>query len=704
MTDVVMITSANPRPAVLETALAKYLECGARVHLVGSFKAADMEAVQGWTTLHRVSPRAGAGEQARRKTDTMSAAERLWFHIEQDRAARAVVRRAGVVVALDERAVYSAWRVAQSRRTPEVHYGLGPGLRAVERLREQGGATVSEHAPTPVAAATDGLRRRLRGLPSDLLRTATGPLALRSRIGARAWRAAVSAPGVPDTLRQAATEQVVEGMWRSGRQSGAVVTARAAAGKVSDPAVRARLLHGVATRVLTSGRTPDNLAEVVGAQLAVADGHYASGELTEASKVLLEAMKLAFHRVAHVDQVTSPLAEDPVGFTAPFRESVAARAVVAPRGRISPAAEPPKDRPLRLLVATTANANFLHLIRSHYEAHPDVELRFLDMAEHPAMKRLNGAVQRNIGYRLGDDPLFGHSAEQQLRPYLDWADTVFVDWCKDPAALFTAVDPGDTRIIVRLHSFESFSYWPRMTDFSRVDDMVFVADHMRDLAVATIPGLSGEHAPRTHVIDNGMDLTGFRRAKSPSTRFNLGLVGIGQIAKDPLWALDVLKQLREQDERYRLILIGGEVAKLSNAIKAYTRKLDKVLKPLLAEGAVVQLGPTDDVAGALEDVGVILSSSVREGCHVGLMEGAASGAVPVVRDWPFFAGREHGPRTLYPADWVVETPAEAAERVRAVTASEESWRNAGKLASEHALTRWDWPVVRLDFDRLFFGR
>ncbi|MEU9359105.1 glycosyltransferase family 1 protein [Streptomyces sp. NPDC048301] len=704
MTDVVMIASASPRPAVVETALAKYRECGARVHLVGSFKAAEMEAVQGWATLHRVSPRAGAGEQVRRKMDTMTAAERLWFHIEQDRAARAVVRRAGVVVALDERAVYSAWRVARSRRTPEVHYGLGPGLRAVERLREQGGATVSDHAPTPVAAATDGLRRRLRGLPADLLRTATGPLALRSRIGARAWRAAVSAPGVPDTLRQAATEQVVEGMWRSGRQSGAVVTARAAAGKVSDPAVRARLLHGVATRVLTSGRTPDNLAEVVGAQLAVADGHYASGELTEASKVLLEAMKLAFHRVAHVDQVTSPLAEDPAGFTAPFRESAAARAVVAAKGRLSPAAQPPKDRPLRLLVATTANANFLHLIRSYYDDHPDVELRFLDMAEHPAMKRLNGALQRNIGYRLGDDPLFGHSVEQQLRPYLDWADTVFVDWCKDPASLFTAIDPGDTRIVVRLHSFEAFSYWPRMTDFSRVDDMVFVADHMRDLAVATIPGLSGEQAPRTHVIDNGMDLTGFRRTKSPSTRFNLGLVGIGQIAKDPLWALAVLKQLREQDERYRLILIGGEVAKLSNAIKAYTRKLDKVLKPLVAEGAVVQLGPTDDVAAALEDVGVILSSSVREGCHVGLMEGAASGAVPVVRDWPFFAGREHGPRTLYPAEWVVETPAQAAERVRAVTASEESWRNAGKMASEHALTTWDWPVVRLDFDRLFLGR
>ncbi|MGW1095892.1 glycosyltransferase family 1 protein [Streptomyces sp. NPDC002455] len=705
MTDVVMIASSTPRPAVIETALAKFRELGAQVHLVGNFKAAEMEAVQGWATTHKVSPPASAGQHTQRKMDTMSANERLWFHLEQDRAARALLRKADVVVALDERAVYSAWRLGQTRRTPEILSGIAAGLRAVERRREQGGVAVPEHAPSPVAAATDRLRRRLRGLPSDLLRNATGPLALRGRVGARAWRAAVSAPGVPDTLRQAAAEQVIEGMWRSGRQSGAIVTARAAAAKVSDPAIRARLLNDVVSRTLRSGKTPDNLAEAVGAHLAVADRHYAAGELTEASKVLLEAMKLAFHRVAHVDQVTSPLAADPAGFTAPFRESVAARAVVEARGRLSPAAEPPKDRPLRLLVATSANANFLQLIRDHYEANPDVELRFLDMAEHPGLKRLNTALQRNIGYRLGDDPLFGHSAEQQLRPYLDWADTVFVDWCKDPAALFTAVDPGDTRIIVRLHSFEAFSYWPRLTDFSRVDDLVFVADHMRDLAVASIPGLSGEHAPRTHVIDNGMNLSNFRRTKSPSARFNLGLVGIGQVAKDPLWALTVLKQLREQDERYRLFLIGGEMSsKLSNAVKAYTRKLEKALKPLVEEGAVVRVGATDDVAGALEDIGVILSSSVREGCHVGLMEGAASGAIPVVRDWPFFAGGEHGAGTLYPAEWVVETPAEAAERVRALTASEESWRNAGKLATEHALTTWDWPVVRLDFDRLFFGR
>lgn len=173
-----------------------------------------------------------------RKTEAMRFPERLWFHLEQDREARAAVRSADLVVALDNRAVYSAWRIAQFRRQPEVCFGIAAGLRALEKRREPGGAQLPEHVPGPLTVATDGLRRRVRTLPADLLRNATGPLALRSRVGARAWRAAVSAPGVPDTLRMTATEQVIEGMWLAGRQSGALTTARAAAGKLADPAMK----------------------------------------------------------------------------------------------------------------------------------------------------------------------------------------------------------------------------------------------------------------------------------------------------------------------------------------------------------------------------------------------------------------------------------------------------------------------------------
>lgn len=204
------------------------------------------------------------------------------------------------------------------------------------------------------------------------------------------------------------------------------------------------------------------------------------------------------------------------------------------------------------------------------------------------------------------------------------------------------------------------------------------------------------------MINNAMELHRYVAPKaSADSRFTLGLVGLSSLAKDPRWALDVLRELRRRDERYRLKLIGDALnPELSPAIKAYVQELDAELAELESSGAVVRFGRTDDVPGALTDVGVILSTSLRESFHCALVEGAASGAVPVVRDWPFFAGRPHSARTLFPSDWVVGTPEEAAERILALTASEEVWREAGRAAAAHVLSTWDWSVTQKDFDRL----
>jgi glycosyltransferase involved in cell wall biosynthesis len=174
------------------------------------------------------------------------------------------------------------------------------------------------------------------------------------------------------------------------------------------------------------------------------------------------------------------------------------------------------------------------------------------------------------------------------------------------------------------------------------------------------------------------------------------------VAKDPLWAFDVVQRLRKTDDRYRLLLIGSDFAgEKSAAAGRYAERLHKRLEALEAEGVVQRVGQTDDVPGALTEVGIILSASVRESFHAALVEGAASGAVPVVRDWPFFAGRATSARTLFPADWVVETPDEAAQRIITTTGDADTWRASGAAASEHAVATWDWSVVAPGYERFF---
>lgn len=454
--------------------------------------------------------------------------------------------------------------------------------------------------------------------------------------------------------------------------------------------------------------------EAVRKQLAAGDECLGHGELRQAAQAFAGALREAFDRNLHFDSTTSRLAADPVGYVAPFRDSATAKAVRAPRGRQFSSSRPPDSTSgsngarsggqSRVVVATRGNDNFLAELVDMLRADSRVDLKFADLggdSEWAKGARNTARVVENI--LSGTSPM-ARRVEARLRPLLDGTDLLFIEWCTSLATLAGLVDPRDTRVVVRLHSYEVFTHWPHLLDFSRIDDMVFVSEHLRDFAVDAIPGLTEAHAPRLHVLPLARDLQSYVLPKPDSARFTVGLVGWGSVAKDPCWALEVIRILRNEDERYRLLLVGAEFdAEVSSAAATYAQGMSSVLTELEAQGAVQRLPQTDDVPSVLSNVGVVLSSSVRESFHSALLEGAASGAVPVVRDWPFFAGRGSGPRTMFPPDWVVATPEEAAARILQNSADAVAWREAGSAAARHTLETWDWSVVRPAYERFFLG-
>jgi hypothetical protein len=703
MTQVLLIAGVVPAPGVLAETVRQLKAKGAKVFLGGAF---DEDRVEGELPLDGLCP---LPEDIARATPNRRAmhslpSQKVWQQIRAARTIRQWARRVDVMVALDAHAVYTIWRFAQRNQLAAAHYGVASALRAIETGALPTASGSSRRVADLLAAPAVGLRsvqRTVRGTPKAAVLLATARPVMRSKLGAKFWETALTTPRIPDEMRVKAAYQVALAMSWAGDPTGEARALSAASRKVRQNHRRATLLHDAALREFNAGIAPRDLNKAIKAQLSLSDYRHGVQMDASAAELMHRALALAFHRVLHIDQLTSPLAKDPEGFVAPFRESVVFNKITTPRGRLRPAAPPPTDRPLRLLIVTSANDNFLGLIRERYEAHPGVEVRYLDLADNAALRGLTWAPKAMIQHRLTDEGAYGQRVEERLRPHYDWADTVFIDWCVAPAALFTLVDPGDTRVIVRLHSYEALARWPYLVDFSRVDDLVFVADHIRDLTTTLVPTLRGDLAPRMHFLDNAMDLRGFAQDKDPDARFQLGMIGINQVAKDPRWSVEVLRRLRKHDERYRMLLVGGDMnPDTSHATRVYLEAFEKDLAELEPIGAIRRMGPTDDVPKALTEIGVILSSSVREGCHCGLMEGAASAAVPVVRDWPFFAGRPHSARTLYPQGWVFDTPEEAAARILEATATEEGWREAGARASEHALTCWDWSVVAPRFDRL----
>jgi glycosyltransferase involved in cell wall biosynthesis len=706
MINVLVVSGTEPKETrVLVEGVQRFRDAGATVTLACYYDPAVVDVPAGLAEVIGFVQNSDEDRRFRKALRRAESTRKLWLHARRHPRLRRVARRADVLVAADPNAVYLVWECAQRNAGADAVYGMAAALRAAQARQDGRSAPATTLLRRAVVGRVGIVVRATRRFAiraaRALYRRATGTTLMRFGPAAQAWRVVLALPGLPDRVRVRLGVSVHRSMVAAGREALARRTSSGAAARMRDPQSRARLLSRQATVVMQLGRVPAGLAEAMSAHLALADRHLAGNNPKKAATNLADALTLAANRVLHFDGLTSPLAEDPARFLAPFRASTAAARLAAPRGRATPPAAPPTDRPHRLLLATATNDNFLGEIRERYSAMPGVEVRFVDVDVNDGRRKLGSgalAIQEHV---LAGHSAYGTTVEAWLRPYLDWADTVFIDWCVVTAGLFTLLDPGTARIIVRLHSFEVFGPWPHLVDFSRVDDMVFVSEHLRDLAAAAHPRLTGEHGPRQWVIPNAMELRRFVRDKPATARFNLGLVGVGAVAKDSRWAVEVLRLLREQDRRYKLHMIGAPLNERTSAAAAqYGRLLREDLAELEPAGAVVNVGQTADVPAALRDVGVILSSSVRESFHCGFVEGAASGAVPVARDWPFFAGKPNGARTLFPPDWVVDTPEEAAKRILALTATEPEWREAGQAASAHALATWDWSVTSRRFDEL----
>ena len=672
---------------------------GAEVWLAGMSEVERTHSGLPLTGLRSLRSRAAdlRSPEFYRRADQLGLAEETWAYVAADEWVLDRANRADVLVAIDARAVYAVWELARRNPHADAVFGLAPGLAAA-RERTTAAPLVTT-LRRRVRQTVRTVRRRSRRAARRTIEGGAGSLVGRSSlVGGPAIR--LVARKSPTAASTAAVSRIAA-LEAHGRLVQAETATREVLPTTSSARRRADVLGSVAFRHLAAGQHPPQLLEAFEAELAYADELFARGDAKRAATSYGQAVRLAFHRGNHLDATWSPLAADPVAFTEPFRRSAVVRELNRPRGRLAPAAPHTAGTPRRVLLATLGNANFLGDITARLAARDDIEVRSIVPADMAEANQVTRDPRKLISSLLAGDGRAERLAEKGLRPHLDWADTVLVDWCTHLPRVFQLIDPGTTRVLVRLHSYEAFTPWPLLLDSSRLDQLVFVSEHVRRLVLAERPDLDTSQVD-TPVVTNGVDLRRFVRPKTVEARFTVALIGYKVVAKDVLWAFEAVRALRRRDPRYRLKLIGSDVEDfLSPAAARYAAEFRRQSKVLLADGGLIVTGHVDDVPGALQDAGTILCSSVREGSPVGVIEAVASGCVPVIRDWPFFAGDGRGARALYPRDWIVETPLEAAERLYRVTRDEPGWYEESVACANRALQEWDIGVVGSDYDRLF---
>jgi glycosyltransferase involved in cell wall biosynthesis len=262
-----------------------------------------------------------------------------------------------------------------------------------------------------------------------------------------------------------------------------------------------------------------------------------------------------------------------------------------------------------------------------------------------------------LDVRLDNWPALTKNDPKASQEIADWAEVVICEWCGPNAVWYSRHKRPGQRLIVRLHRFELYAPWISEIEIDNVDQVVCVSSHYARLTRE----LTGWPEEKLVVVPNWVDVDQLDRPKFDGVRFHLGMIGAAPARKRPDLALDVLERVRATDPRFTLFV------KTKMAWDYWFWKqpeeqqhLDDVLRRIqtspLLRGAVVfdRFGP--DVAAWLRKIGFVLSTSDDESFHLAPAEGMASGAVPVIRNWP-------GADTIYTRRWIHETADEMADRI-----------------------------------------
>lgn len=215
---------------------------------------------------------------------------------------------------------------------------------------------------------------------------------------------------------------------------------------------------------------------------------------------------------------------------------------------------------------------------------------------------------------------------------IQWADIIWLEWANELAWKLTtnkvaAGHMAERQVVVRYHSYEVFYHTPALINWSVVDDVIFVADHVKQIALKDIaPGV------RQHVIPNGLDHNIFGYEGKMEDKINtkqLVLFGHLNHKKGLMLLAHCFYDLQACTNNGYHLHIAGDVQD-----ERYSHYLLHIFEKMQLLEHITLHSYIDDVPGFLQDKSHVICSSPWESQNLSVMEGMLCGLKPVVHDFP----------------------------------------------------------------------
>ena len=241
--------------------------------------------------------------------------------------------------------------------------------------------------------------------------------------------------------------------------------------------------------------------------------------------------------------------------------------------------------------------------------------------------------------------------QEQISMALTSADVCWIEWATDFAVRVTRL-PRRCKTILRMHSFEAFRSFPQQINWENVDDLIFVSPYIREVLKNQVPDI--DTRVRTHVVPNCVDLDKFYFKDRPHSK-KIAFVGDLRPTKNIPFLMECFQEIHSAGPEFTLH-VAGELF----GDELHRNELDYYIKHIEREhqinGSVFFYGHVQNVSSWLDDKDFILSTSIREGHAVNIIEGMAKGLKPVIHNFP-------GAGYFYPKKWMFRTAQECRDIV-----------------------------------------
>lgn len=290
-------------------------------------------------------------------------------------------------------------------------------------------------------------------------------------------------------------------------------------------------------------------------------------------------------------------------------------------------------------------------------------------------------------YNVRIDNWKGHTSYDYVhsKECLEWADIIVCEWGLGNVVWYSQHKKENQRLIVRIHAQEKFTNYHHDFTIENIERFIVVSPWMFE----EFHRILGIPRSKMVVISNYLDSESLDKPKWDDYLFNLGFIGMNPKLKRLDRALEIFELLWERDKRFKLYLKGKKPSDLKWLMnredeKIYFEQLFEKIENSQWKDNVIFEGYGNDIADFLRNIGFVLSTSDHESFHLASAEGMASGAIPVVLNWP---GCTH----IYPSEFILKDTKEASEYIYNKVLNSEHGDNS--FVKSYVSDRYDYSLV-----------